>query len=271
MLIWTTFGTLNYGEVFAKADAERGRGHVPRHRAPALHGGDGQVGPVPAVHVAARRHGRPDAGVGPHPRRHHGDGGRVHGGALPQALRDGARCRSRSWPGSARSPRSSPRPSASPRPTSRGCWPTRRSASSATCSRRSAWAPTPWPSSTSSAHAFFKALLFLGAGSVIHGLRGRAGHAEDGRPRPAHDDHDRDLPRRRASASPGVPPFAGFFSKDEILAAAWNAGHRSIWVLLLVGAFMTAFYTFRRRLPRLLRRSADVQRGRPSRPRVARR
>jgi NADH-quinone oxidoreductase subunit L len=93
-------------------------------------------------------------------------------------------------------------------------------------------------------HAFFKALLFLGAGSVIHGLQG-----------------EQDL-RKMGGLAPrmlvttvtflvgalglsGVPPLAGFFSKDEILGAAFHEGHRVLWALLLIGAFMTAFYTFR--------------------------
>ena len=93
-------------------------------------------------------------------------------------------------------------------------------------------------------HAFFKALLFLGAGSVIHGLGG-----------------EQDL-RKMGGLGPrmlvttvtfvvgalglsGVPPLAGFWSKDEILGAAFNEGHRVLWLLLVIGAFMTAFYTFR--------------------------
>jgi NADH-quinone oxidoreductase subunit L len=92
-------------------------------------------------------------------------------------------------------------------------------------------------------HAFFKALLFLGAGSVIHGLH-----------------HEQDLrkmggltPKMQVTATTmavggaglaGFPGLAGFFSKDEILAAAWD-GHRTIFVLLLIGAFVTSFYTFR--------------------------
>ena len=43
----------------------------------------------------------------------------------------------------------------------------------------------------------------------------------------------------------GVPPLAGFFSKDEILAAALDGEHTPIFLLLVVGAFLTAFYTFR--------------------------
>jgi NADH-quinone oxidoreductase subunit L len=93
-------------------------------------------------------------------------------------------------------------------------------------------------------HAFFKALLFLGAGSVIHGLNG-----------------EQDL-RKMGGLAPrmlvttvtflvgalglsGVPPLAGFWSKDEVLGAAFHEGHFVMWALLLIGAFMTAFYTFR--------------------------
>src|SRR5947207_149970 len=92
-------------------------------------------------------------------------------------------------------------------------------------------------------HAFFKALLFLGAGSVIHGLGGEQDLRKMG-----------GLSSRMvattitmtigAAGLAGVPGLAGFFSKDEILAAAFF-GRRAAWALLLAGAFMTAFYTFR--------------------------
>ncbi len=52
------------------------------HRAVPVRRRDGQVGADPALRLAARRDGRPDAGLGADPRRHHGDGGRLHGGAL---------------------------------------------------------------------------------------------------------------------------------------------------------------------------------------------
>src|SRR3989442_8309136 len=92
-------------------------------------------------------------------------------------------------------------------------------------------------------HAFFKALLFLGAGSVIHGLHGEQDLRKMGKL----------APRMLITAITmivgalglsGCPPFAGFFSKDEILAAAFF-GNRAAWALLVLGAFMTAFYTFR--------------------------
>jgi|KBSSwiStaDraftv2_1062776.scaffolds.fasta_scaffold02260_13 NADH-quinone oxidoreductase subunit L len=93
-------------------------------------------------------------------------------------------------------------------------------------------------------HAFFKALLFLGAGSVIHGLSG-----------------EQDL-RKMGGLAPrmmtttvtflvgafglaGIPPLAGFFSKDEILGAVFHGHRYLLWAMLLLGAFMTAFYTFR--------------------------
>ena len=62
------------------------------HRLPAaVHGRDGQVGAVPAAHLAAGRDGGPDAGLGADPRRDHGDRRRVHGGAPVAAVRAGAR------------------------------------------------------------------------------------------------------------------------------------------------------------------------------------
>ena len=92
-------------------------------------------------------------------------------------------------------------------------------------------------------HAFFKALLFLGAGSVIHGM-----------------DDDQDMRRYGALAKlmpitagtfivgwlaiGGVPPFSGFWSKDEVLLAAYNES-LFIWILLLIAAIMTAFYMSR--------------------------
>ena len=93
-------------------------------------------------------------------------------------------------------------------------------------------------------HAFFKALLFLGAGSVIHGLHGEQDIRRMGGLRAK-------MPVTFLTfgiatlAIAGIPPFAGFFSKDEILAAAFEGGHRGVWAVLLVGAFVTAFYMTR--------------------------
>ena len=93
-------------------------------------------------------------------------------------------------------------------------------------------------------HAFFKALLFLGAGSVIHALSGeqdlwKMGGLKGQLPRT----HGAVLAATLAIA--GVFPFAGFFSKDEILWNAWLHGGPALWGAGVVGAFLTAFYMFR--------------------------
>jgi NADH-quinone oxidoreductase subunit L len=93
-------------------------------------------------------------------------------------------------------------------------------------------------------HAFFKALLFLGAGSVIHALSGEQDIRKMG-------GLGRRLPQTMATmlvatvAISGLPPFSGFFSKDEILAGAWFRHRYAIFALALVGAGLTAFYMWR--------------------------
>jgi len=92
-------------------------------------------------------------------------------------------------------------------------------------------------------HAFFKALLFLGSGAVIHSLSGEQDLRRMGGLR-------RQIPWTFATmmcgavAIAGVPPFSGFFSKDEILMAA---NHHAPWMFWLgvITAGMTAFYVFR--------------------------
>jgi NADH-quinone oxidoreductase subunit L len=92
-------------------------------------------------------------------------------------------------------------------------------------------------------HAFFKALLFLGAGSVIHGMH----HEQDIR---NMGGLKKQMPITHITfliacfAIAGIIPFSGFFSKDEILAAAF-ANNPVYYVLGAIGALMTAFYMFR--------------------------
>lgn len=92
-------------------------------------------------------------------------------------------------------------------------------------------------------HAFFKALLFLGAGSVIHGMSGEQDIRKMGGLR-------KYLPVTFATfligtlAISGLPPFAGFFSKDEILASAF-AHNKLVWSLAFFASLLTAFYMFR--------------------------
>ncbi len=92
-------------------------------------------------------------------------------------------------------------------------------------------------------HAFFKALLFLGAGSVIHAMGGEQDIRNmGGLKKYMSITHLTFLLGCIAIA--GIPPFSGFFSKDEILAAAF-AKNPVYWAIGVAGAVMTAFYMFR--------------------------
>jgi NADH-quinone oxidoreductase subunit L len=93
-------------------------------------------------------------------------------------------------------------------------------------------------------HGFFKGLLFLGSGSVIHAV---------------HDEQDmrkmgglrKKIPQTYwtmligAVAISGIPPLAGFFSKDEILGESYKLGFEWVWAIGLFVAMLTAFYMFR--------------------------
>src|SRR5207247_2584793 len=95
------------------------------------------------------------------------------------------------------------------------------------------------------AHAFFKALLFLGAGSVMHGL--------------SNDETDlmkmgglrRVMPITAYTwmigwlAMAGIPPLSGFFAKDQVVAAASQSGRLGLWYAALFGALLTAVYESR--------------------------
>ncbi len=95
-------------------------------------------------------------------------------------------------------------------------------------------------------HAFFKALMFLGAGSIIHAMH----HEQDMR---KMGGLKKKMPITYWTfmfgwlAIIGMPPFAGFFSKDEILWLAWASplGSKWLWALGMIGAAMTAFYMTR--------------------------
>jgi NADH-quinone oxidoreductase subunit L len=96
-------------------------------------------------------------------------------------------------------------------------------------------------------HAFFKALLFLGAGSVIHSMSGEQDMRNMG------DLHNR-IPVTHSTmfiatlAIAGIFPFAGFFSKDAILWETWSregGAYRFLWYIGYATALMTAFYMFR--------------------------
>ena len=116
-------------------------------------------------------------------------------------------------------------------------------------------------------HAFFKACLFLGSGSVIHAMH----HVEHELEHDGKDVHFDPQDMRNMGglrkympstyktflistiAIAGIPPLAGFFSKDEVLAMTANAGagefgqymYMALWVVGIITAFLTAFYMFR--------------------------
>ncbi len=105
-------------------------------------------------------------------------------------------------------------------------------------------------------HAFFKALLFLGSGSVIHGMEHGVLHTGNHSFDPQNMFNMGGLRKKMpitfwtfligGSALSGVPLItAGFWSKDEILADAFANGHMIVFVVLALAAFMTAFYTAR--------------------------
>jgi NADH-quinone oxidoreductase subunit L len=93
-------------------------------------------------------------------------------------------------------------------------------------------------------HAFFKALLFLSAGSVIHALSGEQDIRKMG-------GLSQKIPWTHklffigTIAIAGIPPFAGFWSKDEILAHAFTHHHYVLYGMAAIGALLTSFYMFR--------------------------
>ncbi len=93
-------------------------------------------------------------------------------------------------------------------------------------------------------HAFYKALMFLSAGSVMHGLENESDLKRMGALR-------RTMPVTAtvfsigALAISGVPPFSGFFSKDQILAVANQTEHAFAWLVALVAAFFSSLYISR--------------------------
>jgi NADH-quinone oxidoreductase subunit L len=93
-------------------------------------------------------------------------------------------------------------------------------------------------------HAFFKALLFLGSGSVIHALGGEQDLRKMGGLK-GNTGTTWGTMLVGTVAIAGFPPLAGFFSKDEILWEAWRSGHGVLWLVGAVAAGMTSFYMFR--------------------------
>jgi NADH-quinone oxidoreductase subunit L len=93
-------------------------------------------------------------------------------------------------------------------------------------------------------HAFFKALMFMGAGSVMHSLAGETDMRKMGGLRKIMPITGFTFMMGWLAIS-GVIPFAGFFSKDAILASTWQDGQYVLWAIGVATAFLTAFYMSR--------------------------
>ncbi|HPD34520.1 MAG TPA: NADH-quinone oxidoreductase subunit L, partial [Candidatus Kapabacteria bacterium] len=93
-------------------------------------------------------------------------------------------------------------------------------------------------------HAFFKGLLFLGAGSVMHGMHDEENIKKMGGLKKYMPSTFKTF-YIAALAISGIPLFSGFFSKDEILWQTFSNGGVVIWIVLAISAFFTAFYMFR--------------------------
>jgi NADH-quinone oxidoreductase subunit L len=101
----------------------------------------------------------------------------------------------------------------------------------------------------------FKAGLFLGAGSVMHGMNDEVEHAALRCPAQGHGHHHRRPSSSGYLAIIGIPPFSGFWSKDEIIHAAFEKGP-VIGALLVLAAGITGFYMSRMVVDDLLRQGA---------------
>ena len=251
LLLFWTFRSVDYTTIFQKAaampiEAWGVSGTLTAICLLLFTGAIGKSASFP-VCVAAGRDGRPHAGQRFDSRGDDGHRGRVHGRA------DGIRC-SRGHRSLCSSSRLIGALTAFyaatigllPEPTSRKFSPTPRFHNSATCSSAcgvGAYASGIFHLMT---HAFFKGLLFLAAGSVIHAMGG-----------------DQEMPHMgglrtkipitfwtmliATFAIAGIPGFAGFFSKDVILEATKDGPNANFWLWLLgvVAAGMTSFYMFR--------------------------
>ena len=247
-LAFATFGTLDFFTADGGGVLQQADGHVGRPRAGARAAADGrrgrQVGADPAVRLAARRHGRPDPGVGADPRRDDGDRRRLPDGALV----------------------ADPGPVGSTRMTIIAWIGAGTALLAALIAIRQDDIKKILAYSTVSqlgymfvgvgtggfrdgifhlvTHAFFKGLLFLAAGSVMHAMANRTDVWQMG-----------GLPKVMPVtfwtsavawlAISGVPPFAGFFSKDQILTTAYEHGFTGVWVVGILTAVLTAFYMSR--------------------------
>ena len=253
-LLFRTFGTLDFVKLFDKATPLSGEAHGASGDADggvfaAVHGRRGQIGADTSLCVAAGRDGRADAGQRVDSRGDHGYGGSVRGGAVACAvyaradghaggrgsgLRDGAICGD-DWVG------------ADGHQESVGLFHGEPVGYMFLACGVGAFSAGIFHLMT---HAFFKALLFLAAGSVIHAMGGEQDMLRmGGLSKKIKWTYVTMLTGTLAIA--GIPPLAGFFSKDSILLNAYqsenggpNVGH-ILYAAGLFTALLTSFYMFR--------------------------
>ncbi len=246
MLIFASFHTLSFTGIFERAEEVLSPGMATAIGLLDAGRGRRQVGPDPSLRLAARCDGGPDSGLGPDPCRHDGDRRGLRHRPVGRHLRDISRSPDRWSPRSARST---------------ALWAATIAIAQTDIKRVLAYSTISQLGYMFLAvgaagyvagvfhlmtHAFFKALLFLGAGSVIHGMRDQQDMRKMGGLRKA-------MPVTAATmaiatvAIAGIPPLAGFWSKDEILGVAFGRGgwFSVLWVVGLVTALLTAFYMTR--------------------------
>ena len=209
----------------ARSGVSRWAVRLSRRLHSAFHWSQGEIGADSALYLASRCHGRSDPRQRADSCGDDGHCGRLHGGAIECVVCAGARFdggRHR-W----RQPRSWRRQSLSFRTTSNGCWRTLPSASWAICF--SHWASVRLPPAFSIlTHAFFKALLFLGAGTVIHAMGGEQDMRKMGA-LPIEIPTTYRTMLVAVCAIAGIPPLAGFLCKDEIL---WESFAEALRLIL---------------------------------------
>ena len=264
--IYLVFGTISIPEILAAAPHMAGStiGFLG-HRVDTMTllclllfvGAMRQVGAAWPPHLAARCDGGPDPGVGADPRRDDGDRGRVHGVPPVADVRDqsvfaqhvvmtvgAATCFFAATVGLVQTD-------------------IKRVIAYSTCSQLGYMFFAAGVGAYNGAamfhlftHAFFKALLFLGAGSVIHAMHHEQDMRYYGGLRKQHPDHllgddgghagdHRASAFRRCSAIRWRFGFAGFHSKDAIIEASWAAGQQGASVVGMLVALLTSFYSWR--------------------------
>ncbi len=247
-LLLGNFGTLTFSDIAAKLAANPALdGRHPHCHLPLPAGGrNRQERAASALRLAARRHGRPHARLRAHSRGHHGHGRRLHDLAHAFPLRPFALSL---W---ARLPSSGAATAFFAATMGLMQNDIKRVLAYSTISQLGYMFLGCGVAAYSAAifhlmtHAFFKALLFLAAGSVIHAMGGEQDMRKMGGLR-------KKLPitfwtmTAAVFAISGFFPFAGFFSKDAILYAAFlqGTGGKILWFVGLVTALLTAIYMFR--------------------------